>query len=94
MPLLDIAESKKITIVANIEETTAKQVDLYAAFTKGTPDDVIDKALAYIFGKDKEFQKFVEENASAKPKSALRVKRAAKTGETVAHAKQSTAGAR
>ena len=77
MPLLDIAESKKITIVASIEEATAKNVDLYAAFTKGSPDDVVDRALAYIFSKDKDFQKFAEEHATAKPKSALRVKRPA-----------------
>ena len=98
MPLLDIAESKKITIVASIEEATAKNVDLYAAFTKGNPDDVVDRALAYIFSKDKDFQKFAEEHATAKPKSALRVKRpasaATKPTDTPSSAKPSSNGAR
>jgi hypothetical protein len=75
MPLLDIAESKKITIIASIEEATAKNVDAYAAFTKGSPDDVINAALEYIFSKDKDFAKYREEYATAKPKTALRVKR-------------------
>ena len=63
MPLLEIAESKKITALVTIEETTAKQIDQYAAFTKGSPDDVVQAALTYIFTKDKDFQKFCDENA-------------------------------
>lgn len=98
MPLLDIAESKKITILASIEETTAKNVDLYAAFTKGTPDDVVNAALDYIFAKDKDFQKFTEAEPAAKPKTALRVKRpasaAVKSGSTNGSTKASSNGAR
>lgn len=98
MPLLDIAESKKITAIASIEEATAKNVDLYAAFTKGSPDDVVNGALDYIFSKDKDFVKFREENPNAKPKTALRVKRpvnaTTKAGDTPASAKASTNGTR
>lgn len=90
MPLLDIAESKKITIVASIEETTAKNVDLYAAFTKGAPDDVVNAALEYIFAKDKDFQKFIESHATAKPKTALRVKRPASAAAKATSASTST----
>lgn len=98
MPLLSIAESKKITIIASIEETTARNVDLYAAYTKGAPDDVLNAALEYIFSKDKEFQKFLESDANAKPKTALRVKRttsaSAKVAGTSSSAKASTQSAR
>ena len=98
MPLLDIAESKKITIVASIEEATARNVDLYAAFTKGAPDDVVNAALEYIFSKDKDFQKFIESDATAKPKTALRVKRpasaAAKAAGTSTGTKASSQSAR
>ena len=98
MPLLEIAESKKITAIVTIEETTAKQIDQYAAFTKGSPDDVVQAALTYIFTKDKDFQKFCDENATAKPKTALRLKRPASTGAKPEQhgngAKASTAAAR
>lgn len=79
MPLLEIAESKKITAIVTIEEATAKQVDQYAAFTKGSPDDVVQAALNYIFTKDKDFQRFCEEQGAAKPKATLRLKRPAAT---------------
>ena len=79
MPLLEIAESKKITALVSIEESTAKNVDLYAAFTKGSPDDVVNAALDYIFSKDRDFARFREEHADAKPKTALRLKRPAST---------------
>ena len=98
MPLLEIAESKKITAIVTIEEATAKQVDQYAAFTKGSPDDVVQAALTYIFTKDKDFQKFCEEHSAAKPKTTLRLKRAASAGAKPEQhsngAKPSTAAAR
>lgn len=98
MPLLDIAESKKINVVASIEEATAKNVDLYAAYTKGSPDDVVNAALEYVFSKDKDFIKFRDDNPNAKPKTPLRVKRPASAGtkgaETPASTKANTNGAR
>lgn len=77
MPMLEIVASKKVTAIVTIEDATAKQVDQYAAMTKGSADDVIEAALSYIFSKDKEFTKFREENASAKPSIPLRLKRPA-----------------
>lgn len=77
MPLLEITASKKITALVTLEDSTAKQIDQYAAFTKGSADDVVNAALEYIFSKDKDFQKFREESATAKPAAALRIKRAA-----------------
>ena len=98
MPLLEIAESKKITAIVTIEEATAKQVDQYAAFTQGSPDDVVQAALSYIFTKDKDFQKFCEEHGTSKPKTTLRLKRpaaaAAKPEQQSNGARPSTAAAR
>ena len=79
MPLLEIIASKKITAIVTIEDATAKQVDQYAAMTKGSADDVIEAALTYVFSKDKEFAKFREDYASAKPSIPLRLKRPANT---------------
>jgi hypothetical protein len=77
MPLLKISESKKVTAIVTLEETTAKQIEHYAAMTKGNPDEVVQQALDYIFSKDKDFERFCLENAEAKPKIALRLKRPA-----------------
>jgi hypothetical protein len=75
MPLLEITKTQKITATVALEESTAKQVDQYAAFLKVGADDVVNKALEYVFGKDREFQQFRESNSDAKAHSALRVKR-------------------
>lgn len=80
MPLLEIVASKKITAIVTLEDSTAKQIDQYAAFTKGSADDVVQAALDYVFSKDKDFQKYRDDNASAKPTLPLRLKRPANTG--------------
>jgi hypothetical protein len=77
MPLLDITASKKITAIVTLEDSTAKMIDAYAAFTKGSADDVVGAALEYVFSKDKDFQKYREGNGTAKPSIPLRIKRAA-----------------
>jgi hypothetical protein len=80
MPLLDITASKKITAIVTLEDSTAKQIDQYAAFTKGSADDVVNAALEYIFSKDKDFQKYRDDNGTAKPSIPLRMKRPTSTG--------------
>lgn len=77
MPLLKIAESKKITIYSTIEEATVRQIEQYAAMTKGTVDEVVQQALDYVFTKDTDFRKFATENPEAKPKEPVRIKRSA-----------------
>lgn len=74
MPLLDIQVSKKITATITLEESTALLVDRYAVFTKCPSDDVIDKALQFIFSKDKEFQQFCEAHKTERPAKPLRIK--------------------
>jgi hypothetical protein len=75
MPLLAIHASKKVTITCSLEESTAKLVDEYAAFCKVPADEVVDKALAYVFSKDKEFQQHRESHPNAHVPAALRVKK-------------------
>ena len=74
MPLLDIRQTRKITIICTLEDSTANQVNQYAAFVNASPDDVVNKALEFTFGKDSEFQKF----RATEPKvpAVLRIKKA------------------
>ena len=98
MPLLKIVASKKITAIVTIEDATAKQIDQYAAMTKGSADDVVQAALDYVFSTDKDFTKFREENALAKPTIPLRLKKPAgavtKPEDAPASTRTSTAAAR
>ncbi len=75
MPLLDIKQTRKVTAICTLEESTAIQVDQYAAFIKCLPDEVVNKALEYTFGKDPEFQKF--RATGPKVAAQLRIKKAA-----------------
>ncbi len=75
MPLLDIKQVRKVTVTCSLEESTAIQVDQYAAFVKCLPDEVVNKALEYTFGKDSDFQKFRSTEPKVTPQ--LRIKRPA-----------------
>ena len=76
MPLLEITTSRKVTATVSLEEPTANLVNQYAAFTKVAADDVVNKALEYVFTKDKDFQKYIGTPNEAKPIHPLRIKRA------------------
>jgi hypothetical protein len=75
MPLLEITTSRKVTATVSLEEPTANLVNQYAAFTRVAADDVVNKALEYVFTKDKDFQKFIGSPNDAKPIHSLRIKR-------------------
>jgi hypothetical protein len=75
MPLLEITTSRKVTATVSLEEPTANLVNQYAAFTRVAADDVVNKALEYVFTKDKDFQKFIGSPNDAKPVHPLRIKR-------------------
>ncbi len=51
MPLLEVTQIKKLIATVSLEESTAKQVDQYAAFIKAPADEVVNSALEYVFGK-------------------------------------------
>jgi len=67
MPLLEITTSRKVTATVSLEEPTANLVNQYAAFTRVAADDVVNKALEYVFTKDKDFQRFIGAPNDAKP---------------------------
>ena len=75
MPLLEITTSRKVTATVSLEEPIANLVNQYAAFTHVAADDVVNKALEYVFTKDKDFQKFIGVPNDAKPIHPLRIKR-------------------
>ena len=74
MPLLEITTSRKVTATVSLEEPTANLVNQYAAFTRVAADDVVNKALEYVFTKDKDFQKFLESPDGKKAPACLRIR--------------------
>src|ERR1035438_5883917 len=60
MPLLEINQTRYISASVRLDESTAEQVDQYAAFVHASADDVVDKALNYVFAKDRDFQDFLK----------------------------------
>src|SRR6476661_10237439 len=80
MPLLEITQSRQISASVRLDEATATQVDQYAAFIKATADDVVDKALNYVFAKDRDFQDFLKTPEAKQVASTLRVRKAATNG--------------
>ena len=75
MPLLEINQSRYISASIRLDESTAEQVDQYAAFVHASADDVVDKALTYVFSKDRDFQDFLKMPQAKQVASALRVRR-------------------
>ena len=75
MPLLEVTQINKLIATVSLEESTAKQVDQYAAFIKAPADEVVNSALEYVFGKDRDFQVFRNANPNPKAPGALRVRK-------------------
>jgi hypothetical protein len=75
MPLLEINQSRYISASIRLDESTAEQVDQYAAFVHASADDVVDKALTYVFSKDRDFQDFLKTPQAKQVAPALRVRR-------------------
>jgi hypothetical protein len=75
MPLLEINQIRYISAVVRLDETTAEQVDQYAAFVHASADDVVDKALTFVFSKDRDFQDFLKTPQAKEVASTLRIRR-------------------
>ena len=75
MPLLEINLSHYISASIRLDESTAEQVDQYAAFVHASADDVVDKALNYVFSKDRDFQDFLKTPQAKQVASTLRVRK-------------------
>ncbi len=60
MPLLEVIQTRHVSASIRLDDTTATQVDQYAAFIHASADDVVDQALNYVFSKDRDFQEFLK----------------------------------
>ena len=74
MPLLEIVQIRRVTASIRLEESTAMQIDQYAAFLHASADEVVDKALSYVFAKDRDFQDFLRTPSAASVPASLRVR--------------------
>jgi hypothetical protein len=75
MPLIEVTQSRYVSATIRLDSETATLIDQYAAFVHGSADDVVDKALNYVFAKDREFQEYLKSPLAAKPVPSLRVRR-------------------
>lgn len=76
MPLLEVIQTRHLSASIRLTDTTATQVDQYAAFIHASADDVVEQALAYVFSKDRDFQEFLKSPEAQKITPTLRVRRA------------------
>jgi hypothetical protein len=93
MPLLEINQTRYISASVRLDEATAEQVDQYAAFVHASADDVVDKALNYVFSKDRDFQDFLKTPQAKQITSTLRVRKGPNKDAAEPSAKKPTAGA-
>jgi len=75
MPLLEINQVRRISATIRLDESTAIQIDQYAAFLNVSADEVVDKALGYVFTKDRDFQDFLKTPQAKQVASTLRVRK-------------------
>jgi hypothetical protein len=74
MSLLEINQARYIS-ASGLDESTAEQVDQHAAFVHASADEVVDKALNYVFSKDRDFQDFLKTPQAKQVASTLRVRK-------------------
>ena len=92
MPLFTVKTSKKVETSMKLEESTAKMLDRYADFHKGSADDVVNEALEYIFRHDKDFQQELQKNPNADVPSSVRIKKVPGTAKGVKSAANGNGG--
>ena len=91
MPLLEIIQTRQISASIRLDEATATRVDQYAAFIHATADDVVDKALNYVFSKDRDFQEFLKTALAGQVAPSLRIRKVA-AADALEPAEKKTAG--
>jgi hypothetical protein len=94
MPLLEIVQIRQVTASIRLDESTAAQIDQYAAFLHASADEIVDKALTYVFAKDREFQEFLRTPEAARAAQSLRIRRVPQNGAVVEPANGATNGAK
>jgi hypothetical protein len=75
MPLLEVAQIRHVSASVRLTDTTATQIDQYAAFIHASADDVIEQALTYVFSKDRDFQEFLKSSQADQVTPTLRVRK-------------------
>jgi hypothetical protein len=75
MPLLEVIQTRQVSASIRLTDTTATQVDQYAAFIHASADDVLEQALTYVFAKDRDFQEFLKTPQAKQVASRLRVRK-------------------
>jgi hypothetical protein len=75
MPLLEVIQSKQVSASIRLSDSTATQVDQYAAFIRAEADDVVEKALNYVFAKDRDFQEFLKTPQAKQVVATLRIRK-------------------
>jgi len=76
MPLLEVVQTRYVSASIRLTDTTAMQVDQYAAFIHASANEVMEQALAYVFAKDRDFQDFLKSPEARRITPTLRVRRA------------------
>jgi hypothetical protein len=77
MPLLEVVQTRQISASIRLTDSTAAQVDQYAAFIRASADDVVEQALSYVFSKDRDFQEFLRSPDAQKITPTLRIRKPA-----------------
>ncbi len=93
MPLLEVIQTRQISASVRLDEATAAQVNQYAAFIHASADDVVDKALNYVFSKDREFQEFLKTPRAQNVTLTLRTRRSTAPDAVEQATKKPAAGA-
>ena len=75
MPLLEVVQTRQVSASIRLTDSTATQVDQYAAFIRASADDVVEQALAYVFSKDRDFQDFLKTPQAKQAASTLRIRK-------------------
>ncbi|MGB6130373.1 MAG: hypothetical protein WBG54_01220 [Acidobacteriaceae bacterium] len=93
MPLLEVVQTRHLSASIRLTDTTATQVDQYAAFIHASANDVVEQALAYVFSKDREFQEYLRTPEAQRITPTLRVRRASANDGAEALAKKPVSAA-
>jgi len=92
MPLIEVNQVRHVSASIRLDEVTAAHVDQYAAFIHASADDVVDKALNYVFSKDRDFQEYLKTPQARQVPSTLRVRKAPANADTPRPSKKPALG--
>jgi len=90
MALLEVQTVNKVTATIALDESIAQRTDQYALFINAPSDEVVSKALEYVFSKDKDFLTFAQTADGKKPEHPLRIRRPMEAAERAKRGRRST----